>query len=151
MSLAQWSLVFGTVLGWLLIIIFMMTVKRRLIRLRAKVKLLSDEINNLKVAEEGRLMTKINDRGKTNARRKRADHAHSEPPQTTAPPVVPAHLDVPANAVSDPKHWRDCAEQMRIMSDRTKDAATKATMLKVADDYDALAERCGPPASTSHH
>jgi hypothetical protein len=148
MSLAQiaasdWSLVVGTVLGWLLIIIFMVTMQRKLSRLRAKVELLSAEVSNLKVAEEGRFIKEINAR--------RADHAHSEPPQTTAPSVVPAHLDVPANAVSDPKHWRDCAEQMRVMSDWTKDAETKATMLKLADDYDALAERCGPPASTSHH
>jgi hypothetical protein len=146
MSLAQitgsdWFLLLGTALGWLLIIIFMVTMQRKLSRQQAKVKLLSAEVSNLKGAEEGRFMKEI----------RRADHAHSEPPQTTAPSVVPAHLDVPANAVSDPKHWRDCAEQMRVMSDWTKDAETKATMLKLADDYDALAERCGPPASTSHH
>ena len=148
MSLAQiaaseWSLVFGFALGCLLITIFMVTMQRKLSGLRADFKLLSDEVSHLKTAEERRFMTEINAR--------RADHAQSELPQTAAPRVVPAHLDIPANAVSDPKHWRDCAAQMRSMSDWTKDAETKATMLKLADEYDVLAERCGPSTSTSHH
>jgi hypothetical protein len=142
---SDWSLAFGTVLGWLLIIIFMMTVQRKLSRLLADFKRLSDDVSYLKLADEHRFM------GEINAPRKKADHAHSEPPQTAARSVVPAHLDVPGNAVSDPEHWRDCATQMRVMSDLTKDAETKATMLKLADDYDALAERCGPSASTYHH
>jgi hypothetical protein len=158
MSLAQigaseWSLVFGTVLGWLLIIIFMVTMQRKLSRLRSDFKLLSGEVTHLKMAEGRRFMREINARRK-NGRKKKADNAHLEPPEPAAPPVVPAHLDIPANApqhVSDPKHWRDCAAQMRVMSDSTKDAETKATMLKLADEYDVLAERCGPPASTSHH
>jgi hypothetical protein len=155
MSVAQiaasdWSLVFGTVLGWLLIIIFMVTVQRKLFRLRADfkllldaVKLLSDEVSHLKIAEERRFMKEIN--------AGRADDAHSEPAQTTAPPVVPAHLDIPANAVSDPKHWRGRAAQLRVMSDWMNDAKTRATMLKLAQEYDALAERADTPASTSHH
>ena len=65
MSLAQiaasdWSLVFGTALGWLLIIIFMMTMQRKLSRLRADFKLLSDEVSHLKIAEERRFMSEIN-------------------------------------------------------------------------------------------
>jgi hypothetical protein len=157
MSLAQitvsdWFLLLGTALGWLLIIIFMVTMQRKLSRLRAKVKLLSAEVSNLKVAEEGRFMKEISARSK-DARMKKADNADLEPAETAAPPIVPAHHDIPANTsrrITDPKHWRDCAAQMRVMSDRTKDPETKATMLKLADDYDALAERCGP-ASTSHH
>jgi hypothetical protein len=83
MSLAQiaaseWSLVFGTTLGWLLIIVFIVKMQRRLIRLRAQVKLLSDEVTHLKVAEERRLMTKINAPRK-NARNKQADNADLEP------------------------------------------------------------------------
>ena len=98
----------------------MVTMQRKLSRLRADFKLLSDEVTHLRLAEEHRLMMEIN---------------------------------IPANTfqhISDSKHWRDWAAQMRVMSDWTKDAETKATMLKLADDYDALAERCGPPASTSH-
>jgi hypothetical protein len=96
MSLAQWSLVFGTVLGWLLIIIFTMTVQRKLSRLLADFKLLSDDVSHLKLAEERRFMTKINARRKSNARRNKADHAHLEAGQTAAPPVVPVDLDDPA-------------------------------------------------------
>jgi hypothetical protein len=46
-----------------------------------------------------------------------------------------------AQDVGDPKHWRDRAAQMRAPSDWMKDAETKATMLKLADEYDRLAER----------
>jgi hypothetical protein len=46
-----------------------------------------------------------------------------------------------AQQVNDPRHWRARAAQMRAMSDRMKDAKTKATMLKLAEDYDKLAER----------
>jgi hypothetical protein len=46
-----------------------------------------------------------------------------------------------AQQAINPKHWRDRAAQMRAMSDWMKDAETKATMLKLADDYDKLAER----------
>jgi hypothetical protein len=46
-----------------------------------------------------------------------------------------------AQQVNDPRHWRDRAAQMRVMSDWMKDAETKATMLKLAEDYDKLAER----------
>jgi hypothetical protein len=64
MSLAQIAasdaLVFGTALGWLLIIIFMVTMQRKLSRLRADFKLLSDEVSHLKIAEERRFMSEIN-------------------------------------------------------------------------------------------
>ena len=131
----------------------MVTMQRKLSRLRADFKLLSYEVTHLKLAEEHRLMMEINAPSK-NARKKKADNADLEPAETAAPPIVPAHLDIPANTsehISDPKHWRDRAAQMRVMSDWMKDADTRATMLKLANDYDALAERCGPPASTSHH
>ena len=87
MSLAQiaasdWSLVFGTALGWLLIIIFMVTTQQKLSRLRADFKLLSDEVSHLKTAEERRFMMEIN------ARKKTADHPHLETGQTAASPVV---------------------------------------------------------------
>ena len=87
MSLAQiaatdWSLVFGTALGWLLIIIFMVTNIRKLSRLRADFKLLSDEVSHLKIAEERHFMSEIN------AQKKRAHHAHLEAGQTADLPVV---------------------------------------------------------------
>ena len=84
MSLAQiaasdWPLVFATVLGWLLMIIFMVTTRRELSRVRTNVnllldavKLLSDEVGHLKIAEERRIIANINAGGG------RADHAHLE-------------------------------------------------------------------------
>jgi hypothetical protein len=43
--------------------------------------------------------------------------------------------------VNDSKHWRDRAAEMRLLATEMKDAQTKATMLKLADDYDKLAVR----------
>jgi hypothetical protein len=43
--------------------------------------------------------------------------------------------------INDPKHWRDCATEMRALADTMNDAETIATMNGLADDYDKLAER----------
>jgi hypothetical protein len=41
----------------------------------------------------------------------------------------------------DAKHWRDCAAEMRALSDIMKDTDAIATMLRLAEDYDVLADR----------
>jgi hypothetical protein len=42
--------------------------------------------------------------------------------------------------VSDPQHWRRRAEEARTLADKLTDAA-KRKMLKIAEDYEALAIR----------
>ncbi len=48
---------------------------------------------------------------------------------------------MPSGNVNDPKHWLDRAAEMRALSDTMQDAETKAIMLRLADDYDKLADR----------
>jgi hypothetical protein len=45
------------------------------------------------------------------------------------------------NNLTDPKHWRDRAALMRALSETTVDAEAKAIMLRLAADYDKLADR----------
>jgi hypothetical protein len=41
--------------------------------------------------------------------------------------------------LSDPKHWRDKAEEARIKAEEMRDAIARKTMMRVADDYERLA------------
>ena len=41
----------------------------------------------------------------------------------------------------DPKHWRDRAAQMRVLAGEIGNSESEAIMLKLADDYDNLADR----------
>ena len=43
--------------------------------------------------------------------------------------------------VNDSKHWRDRAAEMRALSDMMKEPEAVTIMLRLADDYDRLAER----------
>jgi hypothetical protein len=46
-----------------------------------------------------------------------------------------------ARHVNDVKHWRERAAQMRALADWMEDAETQRMMLKLANDYDKLADR----------
>jgi hypothetical protein len=43
--------------------------------------------------------------------------------------------------ISDPEHWRQRAAHMRLLAKDSNDLDARATMLRIADDYDRLAER----------
>jgi hypothetical protein len=42
---------------------------------------------------------------------------------------------------NDAKHWRERAEEARRVAAQFADPASRKTMLKIANDYDRLAER----------
>jgi hypothetical protein len=48
---------------------------------------------------------------------------------------------VPAAFINDPQHWRARAEEMRTLADQMSDEASRQMMLRVASDYERLAER----------
>lgn len=48
---------------------------------------------------------------------------------------------------NDPKHWRECAEECRVLGDMMTDPGAKNTMFEVAAAYDKLAATAeGKPA-----
>ena len=44
-------------------------------------------------------------------------------------------------SINDAKHWRDRAAEMRVLSCDMKDFEARTLMLKLANDYDKLADR----------
>ena len=46
-----------------------------------------------------------------------------------------------ASFINDPKHRRERAEQMRTIAEETHDPLAKETMLRIAQDYEHLAQR----------
>jgi hypothetical protein len=43
--------------------------------------------------------------------------------------------------LNDSKHWRDRAAEMRVLLDEIKRPSSSALLLKLANDYDKLADR----------
>jgi molecular chaperone GrpE (heat shock protein) len=48
---------------------------------------------------------------------------------------------MPTSIANDPEHWRKRAEDMRTLANEIKDPLSKQTMLRIAADYERLAER----------
>jgi hypothetical protein len=48
---------------------------------------------------------------------------------------------MPSSTIHDPKHWRHRAAEMRALSETMDDVEARAIMLRLADDYDKLADR----------
>jgi hypothetical protein len=43
--------------------------------------------------------------------------------------------------IYDARHWRDRAAEMRVLSDEMKNLEAQTLMLKLANEYDKLADR----------
>jgi len=48
---------------------------------------------------------------------------------------------MPASFINDPAHWRRRAEEARAIAEQMSDSPSKDAMLRIAKDYERLAER----------
>src|SRR5262249_16700830 len=53
---------------------------------------------------------------------------------------------MPASYINDPDHWRQRAEEMRALAAEMNEEERKTVMLRLAADYDRLAERAAQRA-----
>jgi hypothetical protein len=49
--------------------------------------------------------------------------------------------------INDPEHWRSRAREARAIAEQMTDADSRSAMLRIADDYDQLAERAAARAA----
>jgi hypothetical protein len=57
--------------------------------------------------------------------------------------------DMPASFINDPAHWRRRAEEARTIAEQMSDSPSKDAMLRIAKDYERLAERAEERAKGS--
>ena len=50
-------------------------------------------------------------------------------------------LSMPASFVTNPKHWEKRAADMRALARQMSDGEAKETMLRIAKDYEKLAQQ----------
>jgi hypothetical protein len=59
----------------------------------------------------------------------------------TVPASIIAGLSMRSHIFDDPKHWRQRAEQARVLAGQMSDATSREMMLGIAQDYERLAEQ----------
>jgi hypothetical protein len=60
---------------------------------------------------------------------------------TLLPPCTAEVSAMTLRSIDDPKHWHYRAEEMRVLAEEFTDITARATMLRLADDYDTLGDR----------
>ena len=56
---------------------------------------------------------------------------------------------MPPPFINDPQHWRKRADEARALAEQMKDPQSKEAMLRIATDYERLAERAAGRAQGS--
>jgi hypothetical protein len=56
---------------------------------------------------------------------------------------------MPASFINDPAHWRQRAEEARTVAEQMNEPQSKEAMLRIAKDYERLAERAAQRAKGS--
>jgi hypothetical protein len=56
---------------------------------------------------------------------------------------------MPASFINDPAHWRQRAEEARSVAEQMNEPQSKEAMLRIAQDYERLAERAAERAKGS--
>jgi hypothetical protein len=56
-------------------------------------------------------------------------------------PTAIRGAEMPASFINDPAHWRQRAEEARTIAEQMSDPNSKDAMLRIAKDYERLAER----------
>jgi len=50
--------------------------------------------------------------------------------------------------INDPNHWRDRAEEVRKLAEHMTDPESKRAMVRIAEDYEQLAQRAAKRAGS---